>query len=590
MKRAEAGINVTFQQALRVWSAALPAGRVRSLMLEQKIQLRPGDHGASALRGEFADPLVLLMAAVGAVLLIACANIANLMLARATARQREIGVRLALGAGRGRLIRQLLTESFLVAALGGAVGILLSIAGARLLLALVSTGYDNLELTVPRDYRVLAFTTAISLLTLLLFGLAPAIRGTRLDANRTLAANTRGAIGSRTDIRSGRLLVIAQVAMSLALLVGAALFARSLGNLLGQALGYNREHLLMIRLDPAAAGYNGPGVIALYERIREQLQAVPGVHGVTLSNTGLFAGDSGDQVAIEGSPLSDPQEFQSRWTEIGADYFRTLGIPLLRGREIDAADMTQGKQVCLVNESFLRKFFPGMDAIGRHVTDMYPTTRETFEIVGVVADSKEHHPNERIVPRFYSNIAHPIGTVKSVTYVLRTARNPTAVASSIRESLQKLDRNLTILNLRTMEQQIDKRLITQRVMADLGGFFAFIALFMAAIGLYGVMSYSMTRRTHEIGVRMALGASAGAVRRMVLSETLWMVAVGITAGLPCAFAVSRLISSKLFGLGAIDLFSIAIAIGVVLISGILAGYVPAYRASGIDPMVSLRHD
>ncbi len=590
LKRAEAGINVTFQQALRVWSAALPTERQRRLMREERIQLRPGNHGPSALRGEFADPLVLMMGAVGAVLLIACANIANLMLARATARQREIGIRLALGAARGRLIRQLLTESFLVAALGGTLGILLSIAGTHLLLALVSTGFDNLGLDVPRDSHVLVFTVAISLVTLLLFGLAPAIRGTRLDINRTLAANTRGTIGSRTDVRSGRLLVIAQVALSLVLVVGAALFVRSLSNLLAQALGYDRDHLLMVKLDPAAAGYKGPAAIALYERVREQLGGVPGVNSVTLSNTGLFDGDSGDHVSVEGSPVNDPEQLDSQWTEIGADYFRTLGIPLLRGREVNPSDMAQGAQVCVVNESFLHKFFAGMDAIGRHVTDMYPTTRETFEIVGVVADSKEHRPNEKRYPRFYSNIAHPIGTVKSVTYLLDTARNPATVVSAVRESLRKLDRNLTILSLRTVNQQIDRRLITQRVVADLGGFFAFVALFMAAIGLYGVMSYSMTRRTNEIGIRMALGASGRGVRRMVLGETLWMVAIGIAAGLPCAFAVARLISSRLYGLATIDPLSITAAISVVLISGVLAGYVPAYRASRIDPMLSLRHD
>jgi ABC-type antimicrobial peptide transport system permease subunit len=221
---------------------------------------------------------------------------------------------------------------------------------------------------------------------------------------------------------------------------------------------------------------------------------------------------------------------------------------------------------------------------------MYPTTRETFEIIGVVADSKEHRPNEKSYPRFYSNISHPIGTVRSVTYLLNTARDPTTVASAVRESLRKLDTSLTILALRTVDEQIDRRLITQRLVADLAGFFAFVALFMAAIGLYGVMSYSMTRRTSEIGIRMALGASASGVRRMVLSETLWMVALGVAAGLPCAIAVARLISSRLYGIGVLDPLSIVAAIAVVLSSGILAGYVPAYRASKIDPMVSLRHD
>jgi predicted permease len=374
------------------------------------------------------------------------------------------------------------------------------------------------------------------------------------------------------------------------LLTGAALFLRSLSNLLAQALGYDREHLLMVTVDPAAAGYKGQAAITLYERVRQQLRTVPGIRSATLSNTGLLAGDSGDHLAIEGSAVHDPDKLEAGWTEIGADYFTTLGIPLLRGREVSPSDASRRAQVCVINESFLQKFFPGMNAIGRHLTDLYPTTIETFQIIGVVRDSKEHAPDEGSFPRFYSNISHPIGTVTDVTYLLRTARNPSTVAFAVRESLRKLDRNLTILSLRTVDQQIGRRLVTQRLIADLAGFFALIALFIAAVGLYGVMSYSMTRRTNEIGIRMALGASATAVRSMVLAETLWMVAIGVAVGLPCAIAGARFISSRLYGLSAIDPWSAAAAITVVFGAGVVAGYLPAYRASKIDPAVSLRHD
>ncbi len=589
-QRAEAGINITFQQTLRDWAAALPTERERRGMLNEKIELRPGNRGASTVRGQFSDPLVLLMAMVSVVLLIACANIANLMLAKASGRQREMGVRLALGAARLRLIRQLLTESLLVAALGGVLGILLSIAGTRLLLALVSTGIDDLGLEIPIDYHVLLFTAAISLLTLLLFGLAPAIRGTRLDINRTLASNMRGSIGGRGGVRAGQVLGMTQVALSLVLLIGAALFLRSLGNLLGQSVGFEREHLLMIELDPVAAGYKGPAMTALYERVREQLRTIPGVRNVSLSNTGLFRGDSGDHLSIEGSPVRDPEQLVSRWTEVGADYFKTVGIRLLRGREITASDAARGAQVCLINESFLRRFFPNMDAIGKHITDEYPTTRETFEIIGVVADSKEHSPDERNNPRFYSNISHPIGTPESATYLLNTVRNPASVALAARESLKQIDRNLSILNVNTVNQQLDRQLVAERLITDLAEFFAVIALFMAALGLYGVMSYSLTRRTNEIGIRMALGASALGVRRMVLGETLRMMAIGVAVGLPCAIAAARLISSRLFEVTAFDPISIAVAISMILGAGLLAGDVPAYRASKVDPMVSLRHD
>lgn len=590
LKTAEAGINTAFRQTLRGWAAALPTERERRNMINEKIELRPGSHGASALRGEFSDPLILLMTMVGVVLLIACANIANLMLARASGRQREIGVRLALGAARRRLIRQLLTESLLIAGMGGVLGIVLSVAGARLLLALVSTGVSDLGLEVHSDTRVFLFTAAISLLTGLVFGLVPAIRATRLDINRTLTANARGSTGGRGRVQTGRILGMTQVALSLVLLMGAALFMRSLHNMLTQNLGFDREHLLMVSVDPATAGYKGLSATAMYERVREELLTLPGVRSATLSGGGLFDGDSGDHLAIEGSPLRDPEKLVSSWTEVGADYFKTLKIPLLRGREIDAADAARGARVCLINESFLRRFFPNLDALGKHITDEYPTTVETFEIIGVVADSKEHRPNEKKEPRFYSNISHPIGTVGAVTFLLSTSGEPESVAFEARKLLRQFDRNLPILAVRTVDQQIDRRLITERLVADLAAFFGGLALLMAAVGLYGVMSYSMTQRTNEIGIRMALGASATSVRRMVLGETLWMVAVGVAIGLPCGVAVARIISSKLYGVTASDPVSIATALFVVLGSAVLAGYVPAHRASRIDPMLSLRHD
>ena len=589
-KTAEAGINATFQQTLRGWAAALPTEKERRDMLDQRIELWPGSRGASALRGQFSNPLILLMIMVGVVLLIACANIANLMLARASGRQREIGVRLALGAARRRLIRQLLTESLLIAALGGLLGLFLSLVGSRLLLALVSTGVSDLGLEVRRDNHVFLFTAAISLLTGLVFGLVPAIRGTRVDINRTLAANARGSIGGRGRVQTGRILGVTQVALSVALLIGAALFVRSLHNMLTQKLGYDRDHLLMITVDPVAAGYQGAGAMAMYERVRQQLRTIPGVASATLSNTGLFGGDSGDHLSIEGSPVRDPEQLVARWTEVGPDYVKTLKIPLLRGREIGMADSARGAPVCVINESFLHRFFPDLNALGKHITDEYPTTRETFEIIGVVADSKEHRPTEQNRPRFYLNLSHPIGKVGTVTFLLSTSAEPNAVALAARKLLQQFDRNLPILSIRTANQQLDRRLITERLVADLASFFGGLALLMAAIGLYGVMSYSMTRRTNEIGIRMALGASANSLMRMVLAETLGMVVIGVAIGLPCGFALARLISSRLYGINASDPVSIAAAILLVAGSALIAGYLPAHRASHIDPMLSLRHD
>ena len=587
---AQAGINVTFQQILAGWASGLPTAAQRRAMLDQKIELREGARGASELRDQFRDPLLLLMGMVGLVLLIACANIANLMLARASGRQREIGVRVALGAGRARLVRQLLTESIFVAVLGGMLGFLLAAWGSHILLALVSGGTFNFAMEVPRDYRVLLFTAAISLLTGILFGLAPAIRATRLDVNRTLSANARGSIGGRGRLQTGRLLVVAQVALSLLLLLGATLFVRSLRNMLAQKLGYDRDHILLVRIDPVTAGYKGAGVNALYIKLRERLREIPGVKDVTLSNSSLFSGDSGDQISIDGGWKGNPEELRSRWTLVGPDYFRTLGIPLLRGREIDASDAARGLQVAVVNESFAKLFYPNADPIGRHVTDEYPTTRETYEIVGVAADVKEHRVDEEKRPRFYASLFHPIGTVDGVALVLSTSREPAGVVPEMRRVIGEIDSSIPVGSVRTLNEQIDRRLVTQRLIADLSAFFGGLALLMAAIGLYGVMSYAISRRTSEIGIRMALGASKTGVIWMVLRETLALVAIGVAIGLPCALVSGRWISSRLFGLTAADPISITFAVAVILAVTMLAGYVPALRAARTDPMQALRCD
>ena len=590
-RTAEAGINVVFRQSVVNWEAQLPTARDRQRMLDQKIVLREGAKGASELRDQFKDPLLLLMAMVGLVLLIACANIANLMLARASGRQREIGVRVALGAGRARLVRQMLTESILVAALGGLLGFLLAAWGTRILLALVSGGVNNLALEVPHDYRLLLFTAVISLATGTLFGLAPAVRATRLDVNRILSANARGSIGGRGRLKTGRMLVVAQVALSLLLLMGATLFVRSLHNLVVQKLGYDRDRLLMVRIDPVTAGYKGATVNALYQQLQEKLRMIPGVRDVTLSNVGLFSGeDSGDHISIDSPFPGKPDELTSSWTLIGPNYFHTMGIPLLRGREIDAADAARAMQVAVVNESFVKFFFPNSDPIGKHVTDEYPTTRETYEIVGVVPDVKEHSLRPQRDRRFYANIFHPIGTVDGVTLLLSSSGDPAGMVPSIRRTIAEINRALPILSVRTLNEQIDRRLITQRLIAELSAFFGGLALLMAAIGLYGVMSYAISRRTSEIGIRMALGASKTGVIWMILRETFGLVAIGVAIGLPCALVSGRWISSRLFGLTTADPVSIAAAIAIISGATLLAGYVPARRAAHTDPMQALRCD
>jgi predicted permease len=311
---------------------------------------------------------------------------------------------------------------------------------------------------------------------------------------------------------------------------------------------------------------------------------------VTLSNTGLFKGDSGDQLDIEGTPIHNRDRLDSSWTEVGADYFKTLRIPLLLGREIDSSDAERATQVCVINEAFAREFYPGVNPIGRHITDLYPTTIETFEIVGIAGNAREHHPREAFKPRFYSNLAHPIGAVNGVTFLLSASGDPEAVAPSARRAVRQVDPALPVLRVETIDEALNRRLTTANMLARLATFFGFIAVFMAAVGLSGVISYSIARRTSEIGIRMALGASRLGVLRMVLSEALTMVVVGLAIGLPCALASGRFVATRLFGLKPSDPTSIAAAICVILVMALLGAYIPARRASRIDPAISLRQE
>jgi len=591
-KQAQSSVNVLFQQVIHETAGAnLPPDRLRQLA-GQKIKIQAGSKGASPLRDDFNEPLLVLMAVVALVLLIACANVANLLLARSASRQREIGIRLAIGASRGLLIRQLLTESLVLALLGGAVGVLFAFWASQLLLRMVASGPNPVPLDVHPGLRMLAFTLGVSLLTGLVFGLAPAFRATNVDVSSTLKENSRGVIGSGARITMGKALVVSQVAISLLLLIGAGLFLRTLRNLQQVDLGYPREKLLLVRVDPLSAGYENAQRAAVFQALLERFRSTPGVRAVTLSKNGLFSGaESGDQITVEGYKPQKEGDDHARFDQIGPGYFSTLGIPILLGREIGPQDAGTSAPVCVINEALSRFYFGKQNPIGKHITDEFPDTRTTFEIVGVTKDDRDHRLRDDIPRRFYIPFFQGLGGIPPAgNFEIRTFADPNSVIRMIRQQVEQVDRSLPILSASPLGELLDRRLTQERLLAQLCGFFGALALLLASVGLYGVLSYSIARRTNEIGIRMALGAQRRTVLGMVLRETVVVVAVGIAIGVPVAFGLTRLVSSKLYGLKSTDPLTITLATLILAAVAMLAGYLPARRASRVDPLIALRYE
>jgi predicted permease len=562
---------------------------LREAVLDYRLQLDPASQGLATLRQQFSKPLWVVMAVVALLLLITCANVANLLLARANAREREIAVRLAIGAGKFRLMRQLITESILLGVMGGALGVALAYWGSSSLLALMAQGRSPVSLRVQPDLRLLAFALAVSLVTALIFGTIPAWRSTDVDPSHGLAQNTRSATSARERHGLGKALVVLQVAISLVLLVGAGLLARSLTNLRDYYPGFNREHVLLFHVDPTVAGYKD--VVPIYERLLDRLRAMPGVRSASLSvHEPLSANVSDSSVKVQGPYAHQGDDLAPVDIEpVGPEYFVTMETPVMRGREFAEGDRSGAPEVAIVNQSMAHHFFGDTDPVGRFVSiPAYRGDTSWMQIVGEVRDVKVHDLRESPTLMLYVPMWQaPEG---GATFEVRTAMDPAHVETAALGAVKSIDERLPVYAVKSLSDQLDDSLVEERLVGSLSSTFGFLALLLTCVGLYGLMAYTVNRRTGEIGTRMALGAQRGRIAAMVLRETLLLVSLGMVAGVPAAFFASRLIASQLFGLKPGDPVTFLAACVVMIAVTMIASYIPARRAASVDPMRALRSE
>ena len=527
------------------------------------------------------------MALSGIVLLIACANIANLLLARSTARAREFAVRQALGAKRSRLVRQLLTESLLLATLGGALGIALSVLADHLLLRMVSTGADMLPLDVSIHSRLLLFTLAVTICTAILFGILPALRATRLELTDVLKDGRSPGFGAaKTPLAKS--LIILQVAFSLVLLVGAALFVRSLINLNNVDTGFNRHNALVMNLDPSSIGYKDtePRLIALYQQIEQRVAAV---HGVTAVSFASFTFDQGSWNGNVTIPSIEPAVSSDvKHGVVGNDYFKAMQIPIIAGRAFGPQDTATSQKVAVISERFAKLYFPNSNPIGHHFHIGGANSPWDMEIIGIAKNVKFQNLDENATTLDYVDYTQRPQYLQD--FIVRYDGDSTAVSTAVQNAIHSIDSSLPITRITSLDEQVSGSIAQQRTVAQLSAFFGLLAVFLSCIGIYGLMSYMVSRRTNEIGVRMALGASRASVSWMVMREILVLVGLGVAIGVPVALACSRPITNMLFGIRPTDSASVTGSVLALLIVGLLSGWLPARRASHVDPMVALRYE
>jgi predicted permease len=609
--KAQNWLNAQVHNGIRDREGTAPSAARQREIGRETVTLVPAGQGVSEIRSQYGESLQILMVIVALVLLIACANLANFLLARAATRHRETATRLALGSSRLRIVRQNLLESLLLAVTGGVLGLGVAVLATRALITFVGQGAAYVAISPLPDGRVLGFTFGISLLTGVLFGLAPAIRMARHDAGGTLNANTRTAqsAGGKWSNMWPKALVAAQVVVCLLLLVVAGLFLRTFRNLADQDYGFERTHLLLVRTSARLAGYTTPQLPALHQELIDRLSAVPGVRSVAMAQMPPISGGSwSSQIALSGYTAAPKENMVSILNRVSAQYFETAGIAIVSGRAINNEDRLGGLKVAVVNQALARHYFPHGDAVGKMLTIDMDSVKGPWQIVGVARDTKPGSARETDPARMtYIPLAQidpyvPVAAGKETSagkreenqdayaniVLLRTMGDPAETIGALRSALAAIDPNLPVLDVTPIKEQVSNQISHEELISTLTAIFAGLALLLAAIGLYGVMSYNVARRTNEIGIRLALGAQGTAVVGMILRESLLLLLIGTCVGLPLSLLAATLVKAQMFGVRPVDPLTFATALAVVAGTTLVASWIPARRAARVDPVSALR--